>query len=284
MRMYVLLLGWMIPLWLSAQLTYEQALTDGIARFEALDFEDAIKKFEAAEILSEEIGMQAMKEVHGWLNRAQDARFNALSRQLAISDSLRQKAEAALKVRMQLDECETVRMELDSALAISDILLNSIFWYEGRFGLTIKNIGPNEAPVYRYGFIDRAGHQMIPYEFEEATPFSTRDGFSRVVRDGTAYLLSTDGKKYRLANTMGQMDAHMEALDLVDQQMTRLSKRVTNYPGLKILLLAGNQLQTVVELIKPLTQLTVLDLRGNPIKQAEIKAIQGMLPNCDIKF
>ncbi len=205
-----------LPLLLPAQsLTYERALSDGITRYEALDYEDAIKKFEAAKLLAKSTAKKT--EISDWLDKAKDARLNALKYQLAVADSLRRVT--------------------DSALAVANLVLDQMYFYKGKFGLTLKSIRPEGYnPIYRYGFIDRNGNEVIPFEFEEATPFSTRDGFARVRIDGQKCLLDTAGKTYILAEGVEDLKAETEALDLHGTLPDRLPDNLGDFQNLKVIL------------------------------------------------
>ena len=162
------------------------------------------------------------------------------------------------------------RNRADSALAVAERVLDQMYFYEGKFGLTLKNVGRDYRPEYRYGFIDREGREVIPFEFEEATPFSTRDGFARVSRGGKKYLLDTTGRTYLLAESLAELTPQSEALDLHKQRPDSLPDLLGDYPKLKVILAYGDfgnkgKLSQLPPSLASLRELVVLDLRDNQL-------------------
>lgn len=167
-----------------------------------------------------------------------------------------------------------------------DRVLDQMYFYEEKFGLTLKEVG-NE---YYYGFIDKKGNEVIPFEFNEATPFSRYDGFSRVKKGNTKYLLDTTGTTYLLAENLDELTFKTEALNLSKE----FPENIGDYQNLKILMaydldkgsrlkelpssffrlyklkhvnLSGNQLGQLPKEIGNLKQLEVLNLHSNQLTQ-----------------
>lgn len=173
---------------------------------------------------------------------------------------------------------EEEQKEADSIRLAVERLQYQMFFYRDKFGLTLKNVAYlYETPRFRYGYIDRQGRETIPFEFEEAKPFSYLDGFARVSIKQQKYLLDTNGQRYRLAESLDELNMQTEALDLHENIPDFLPEDLGKYTGLKILLLYhgvlllqhGNMvveqgpLKQLPESISNLKSLQHLDLRSN---------------------
>lgn len=209
-------------------------------------------------------------------------------------------------------QIEGEKQKADSALAVANRVLDQLYFYEGKFGLTLKNVGSNSTPKYRYGFIDRKGNEVIAFEFEEATPFSVNDGFARVKQGGKKYLLNRVGTRYLLAESLAELTSDTEALDLHESRPDRLPEEIGDFSKLKIMLLyadyadegklstlpesigqlrqlqklflSRNQLSALPESIAQLSQLQLLYLGKNLIPPSEKERIEALRPDCMISF
>ena len=189
---------------------------------------------------------------------------------------------------------EREKQTADSALEVANRVLDQMYFYQDKFGLTLKKVGDEYEPQYRYGFIDRQGNEVIPFEFEEATPFSVDDGFARVRKEGNKYLLNTLGVSYLLAESIDELRPETQALDVHESLPHSLPEHLGNYSELQIVLAYGtygnrgnitslpksmgrlkrlqhlnfryNQLSSLPQEIGQLTQLTKLDLSGNQLR------------------
>lgn len=275
MKRLLLSIYWLFPLLSIGQVTFRQAMADGMAQYKALDYEDALKKFEAAQILAMEKGNMAKQEVSQWIIRTQEARFNALSRQLAVSDSLRQVAE------LEKINANQARQKADSALRIANRVLDQMYFYEGKYGLTLKQVDYRHM---KYGFIDRAGNEVLPFVFDEASPFASTDGgwafatkgYAKVTKNGQQYLLDTLGNtlhftdRFEDLHPMSGVLFHRGVLN--DQQFRticghqRLVMVEIVPPTEKGRLLKRGKLTNLHEDIHHLGQLQTLKLVGNQIK------------------
>ncbi|MEL7339293.1 MAG: WG repeat-containing protein, partial [Bacteroidota bacterium] len=163
------------------------------------------------------------------------------------------------------------RQKADSTLRIANRVLDKLYFFAGRFGLTIKDIREGYgAPLYRYGFINRKGKVVIPFAFEEATPFSLVDGFARVVFEGEKYLLDTLGQIYRSAERLADLGPETEALDLMKQGAYQLSDSLAKYQRLKVLLLPRRGMSHFREFpmaICQLDSLRYLDISGQYLQR-----------------
>ncbi|MEL6652073.1 MAG: WG repeat-containing protein [Bacteroidota bacterium] len=216
------------------------------------------------------------------INRLLDARdicpakktqVNALIKKAfqQIEGEKRSAKQAQEEALAQQQRAEQATRKADSSLALANKVLNQLYFYDDKFGLTYKNAAPfPPAEFYRYGYINRRGETVIPFEFEEATAFSNEDGFARVTKFGNRYLLDTLGRTYRLAESLEEITPQTEALHLRGEQMEQLGPFLAEQaelPNLKVLLLyATEEEEPLAQLpaeIDKLSQLTYLDLHGN---------------------
>ena len=173
---------------------------------------------------------QAFEQIEGEKRAVEREKARADSA-LAVSEWQRQRADSILYfVAKERDRA-------DSALAISERVLGQLYFYGDKFGLTLKNIGQdqNQNPIYRYGYIDREGNQVIPFEYEEAAPFNRANGFARVKKGGKKYLLDTTGVAYLLAERLADLRPETEALDLHESLPNRLPKNLGEFEQLKVI-------------------------------------------------
>ena len=195
---------------------------------------------------------QAFQQIEGEKQLAMDAQQQAETERQA-AEKLRQREEG-------------LRKRADSALSVAARVLDQLYFYEGKFGLTLKDLGNGSLPKYRYGFIDRTGKTVIPFLYEQATPFSAEDGFARVQVNQEKYLLDTTGMTYELAESVAELTPTTRALDLTLTATDTLPTNLGAYPQLRVLLLKGDSFRSVsslpheklTELPSSITQLSKL--------------------------
>ncbi|MEL6853239.1 MAG: WG repeat-containing protein, partial [Bacteroidota bacterium] len=197
--------------------------------------------------------------------RLQGRIFAAIDRQRVEAVEAKAEAEVARQ------EAEQARLRSDSSLAVANKLIDQLYFYEGKFGLTLKNIGTEFNLKYRYGFINQNGDEVIPFQFEEATPFSVEDGFARVKKGGKDYLLDTLGTTYLLANSLADLTLKKEALDLHEAIPDSLPEDIGRFQGLRVLLAYSSygkrKLKHLPASIGRLANLQIVDLSSNQLKQ-----------------
>lgn len=143
-------------------------------------------------------------------------------------------------IRLAFEQIDGEKQVADSALEVTERVLDQMYFYEGKFALTLKEIDYQGSGKYRYGFIDHTGKEVIPFEFDEATPFSSRDGFARVRVNQQKYLLDTAGVRYLLAEHLDELRPETEALDLHESRPGNLPEEIDRLaPGLRIILAYG---------------------------------------------
>jgi leucine-rich repeat protein SHOC2 len=89
---------------------------------------------------------------------------------------------------------------------------------------------------------------------------------------------------YPLATNANQLDSQITVLDLRGNNLTVLPLSIYKNTQLKIVLLCNNKLSSLNFEIKSLSNLSILNLNGNPISVEEQERIKKLLPNCKIEF
>lgn len=204
---------------------YPEVLRLAKESLEQRDYQLAIYRFlDARDICPDRKG-----EVNQWIKTA----FEQIQGEKNAADS------ALMVAEFEKKRAEYERRRSDSSLAVANRVLDQMYFYEGNFGLTLKKLDSEltPKPKYRFGFIDQEGNTRIPFEFEEASPFSLDDGFARVSRYGKDFLLDTLGNTYLVAGSIGELTDRTEALDLHENLPNELPDSFKRYINLKIVLL-----------------------------------------------
>ncbi|MEL6592720.1 MAG: WG repeat-containing protein, partial [Bacteroidota bacterium] len=188
--------------------------------------------------------------------------FQQIEGEKRAAEALADERKARQAVEKEKQRALDAERRADSALQVTRRVLNQMYFYEGKFGLTVKNVAKAyDLPKYRFGYIDRMGREVIPFRFEKATAFSTIDGFARVEIDKQAYLLDTTGTVYRLAESLDALNDETEALDLHENPPKNLPDSIGRFQKLKVLLYYGSSTKTSLpESIGSLINLVYLDL------------------------
>ncbi|MEM8898390.1 MAG: leucine-rich repeat domain-containing protein [Bacteroidota bacterium] len=219
------------------------------------NFRTALKQLQDTEICDDKNKLQA----------------EILALQTNIFDRVEKQKEEAIKNSNRIAklhrELTIALKEAQDNLKVANSLMGSIYFYDGKFGLTLKTLQTEEGIVNKCGFISPDGRELIPFQYDEATPFSERDGFSRVKIDGQKYLLDTLGNTYPLAYSLEEITDETEALDLSFTPQNAIPDSIGEYPQLKILLAYGRENKGYVSrlpsTINKLTNLEVLILSNN---------------------
>ncbi|MEL6652072.1 MAG: leucine-rich repeat domain-containing protein, partial [Bacteroidota bacterium] len=199
--------------------------------------------------------------------------FRQIEGEKRAAEALADERKARQAVEKEKQRALAAERRADSALQVTRRVLNQMYFYEGKFGLTIKEFREEYEEFrieYRYGYIDRNGETVIPFQFEEATPFSTKDGFARVSINQRRYLLDTLGRTYLLAESLSELTVETQALDLTAQIPRSLPSDIGRYQQLEILLLGtdgGQQLEALPASFVNLEKLRYLNLQNHAISQ-----------------
>ncbi len=208
-----------------AQTPCEELIQQAVASIQTGDYPRAVRQLLALQTHCEDPTDQA---------RIRELIEQTTDRQYELQRSAIQNAEAA---QQALEELARQQRVTDSTLRVANDIIDKMYFYQDKFGLTQKNIGSEYDPIFRYGFIDKTGKEVISFRFEEATPFSYQDGYARVEQEGKRYLLDTQGNPYLLAESLTELTPEIEALDLHNQPLDLLPDSVCEFTKLKIILL-----------------------------------------------
>jgi Leucine-rich repeat (LRR) protein len=163
--------------------------------------------------------------------------------------------EAKLAAEAARIDAVNARILTQQALSKTQKIINAFYFYEDQFALAYKN--------NKYGFINKEGDVLIKYQYEEARPFDYT-GLSKAKRNNQLYLIDEDKTEYQLAIGFNSPLSSPEALDLSNLQLTEFpGGNVLKYPGLKVLLLNGNQIKQLPPSIARLSQLKRLYVYNN---------------------
>lgn len=212
--------------------TYDCALQQAKAAFEAKDFRKAYEGFKAAKNFKR----SDTKEVDIWMDKT----FDALEKQLATLTE--NQAEADKKKATTIP--------------------NHPYFYKDRFGLAHNK-------VERFSFIDKEGNTLIEFKYDKLGLFDDL-GFARATikdyssEDGN-YLIDTSGNEYRLATELYQLDSNTTALDLRQHRLSSFPAEVLNYIQLEVILLSDNHLTSLPDSFTTLTNLHTLCLNDNQL-------------------
>jgi hypothetical protein len=178
-------------------------------------------------------------------------------------------------------EAEKARVQSDSARKKLQIVLDRIYFYDGKFGLSY------DSNLRKYGFIDKDLNIKIEFKYDAADNFDA-NGFAKVTLPSnfissnleipTFYyaLIDTTGREYKVVKDISQLNSKVLALDLRNKYFKEMPKEVFQNKQLKILLLnkeemishnKENLIKKLPNEIGELVNLTVLNLSGNELIQ-----------------
>ncbi len=216
---YLFVVGYLLC-WFCGQYTFAQCpqfarlMREVDVALSSEDYEVTLTKLEAARAHCPEKGNivnQKTRAVFLSIERQKEEAQRAKERADSARYYIQQERDVAIKAKKL---AETEKRKADSLLNLANNLLSKLYFYQGKYGLTLKRVGYRPNFKYRYGYIDQQGNEVIPFEFEEATPFSLGDGFARVVKDRRKCLLDTTGRVYYVANSLAELRKDTEVLIL----------------------------------------------------------------------
>ncbi len=180
------------------------------------------------------------------------------------------------------DIAKAEKQRADSALALASKLVNTIYFYDGKFALSIKEVDDRQ----QYGFVNKNGDVVIDYKYDQAEQFDNYTGFARVKRKNDedvliSFLVDTTGKEYPFASTIADVKESVTAVDLSNQHLNSIPEAILHNPQIQILFLNGNNINQLPSGFGHLTALKYLDLRSNglttlPAEIGQLKALQSL--------
>lgn len=173
--------------------------------------------------------------------------------------------KVAQALKMVQDSIEAQKKQIATTLALveaekekNEKIIDAMYFYEGRFGLTYKD--------NKYGFMNKEAEEVITEKYDYAEPFDNETGFAKVKnKDATLYsLLDTLGNTYRLATNVKEIASYIEAIDFRETYLDTFPMEIIRKcPKLKILLLSNNSFKTIPDSLNELKELIYLDLGNN---------------------
>lgn len=189
----------------------------------------------------------------------------------ALAESKRTETRAVDAEKVAL----TAGRRSDSLLTVANNILGSLYFYENRFALAFDGL--------RYGFMDRSGKPVIPFQYNTAVPFDPETGLARVGRNYQQFLLDTAGREHLLALSLVPFNASVEAAYLSSQAIDNLPGWFYDAKPLRYIALDNNRLFFVGDRIGELTNLQQLDLSKNLLgKIPAALTVSGALTRLDL--
>lgn len=218
MKKLLLTLTLFLPLTLAAQC--DQLISRAERDIDQRLYQDAIKKL----LLLQEECPRSRERIGKLIQRT----FALITEEKKWADSAFTEAE---KQRQRAEEeklnAQRQTHKADSALEVANRVLDQMYFYEGKFGLTLKDIGSSQASfspfnkaIYKFGYINKKGEAVLPFKYDEAFPFmgdsasfsSPFRGFAKVKIDNRKFLLDTSGTVFSLAEHYGEFNNSTEAI------------------------------------------------------------------------
>ncbi len=194
--------------------------------------------------------------------------INALERfdmalALAKSDIEKKDAEtwknnSFKNLQMQFNQMELSLRANEIEIKKTNYIIETLYFYDNRIALAIKD--------EKYGYIDKNGQTIIPFNYDEASPFDAFSGFAKVSKGNLQFLIDSSGIEYPLAINTGTINGGTVAVDFRNQQLSTLPPQLFNCASLKVLLLGNNSLTNISSQISRLKNLLFLDLSNNKIQ------------------
>lgn len=219
-----------------------------------------------------------------------------------VFEGIKAQRDEAVKAKQ---EAQTASLKTKAALTKAEKLINAFYFYDDRFALSVKQVESSR----KYGFINKNGDVVIPYNYEYAEQFDY-SGFAKVKKKdhyGESgggifdYLVDTGGKDYLVSYefpdiikalnpypadtfqlrfgwlTPPKYHLFADALDFRNKNLLELPVSLPQFDNFKILLLGGNKLVRLPRSVGDYKLLTVLDLSGNNLEELPINV--GNLEN-----
>lgn len=260
MRLLVLLLWIPCSLWAQDCLKdYKTLMAEAnrLIKQAKPDYKKALNIYSAARTSARDCNQNKDKEINEAINQLfvyidkQHKRALEAERKLRIEKNKVRDAEAATTAARKDAVAEAERKER---------LIKALYFYEGKYALAYQN--------GRYGYINKDGHPVIPYKYNEATPFSAITGFAKVKRNRVSYLLSTDSSEYQLAEDLASLlskNNKANALDYSNRRSGTFPFALFEKKSLAVLLYTRNKLTELPNKVQEFKELQILDLSHNSL-------------------
>ncbi|MBL7817505.1 MAG: hypothetical protein JNL70_21040 [Saprospiraceae bacterium] len=230
-------------------------------------------------------------------NTKEKEQIKQLRRQLFVA--IEKEKEEAKRARDEAEKqkriVEQKTKELELALAKNEKIIKALYFYKDKYALVYQYSGEYSKDFSRdfdvhYGFyfIDKDGNEVFKDKmFDIAFPFDDDIDLAKVKvneTDSIYSFLDTLGSLYPLATKIESLHSNITAIDLTNQKLDKFPEVLYKNTQLKIIILRYNQLTMIDNELKNLSNLSVLNLKGNSISEIEQNRIKKLLPNCKIEF
>lgn len=205
-----------------------------------------------------------------------------------LSTSLTQQNQTveqqAKEIAMLNSQIVNLNKEVDEATMELQKIYSAFHFYDNQYTIAYgEQLSDNGRLYTRFYFMDMEG-DFVPElgTWDKVTMFDKR-GLARVEANREAFLLTTDGTRYRVTTNLDDLEDvrivnKFAALDLSGQKLNQLDARIFDYPHLKCLLLNSNRLTQIPSAIQELKNLEYLDLSRNKLETvpAEIGTLKQL--------
>ena len=180
----------------------------------------------------------------------QKIKFEQQQKEAALekAESLRILAE------QEKDRANEILQKVTAEQEKNQRILSQFYFYADQFALAYNN--------NKYGFINKEGNVMIPFDYDEASPFDD-SGLAKVVKAGTNYYIDTLGFEYTQAFDTEELDESTIELNLKSSRLSDIPGLVFEHPQLKFIDFSNNRINKLNPKISNLKALIKLDLSNN---------------------
>jgi hypothetical protein len=162
-----------------------------------------------------------------------------------------------LTLKRQKDEIEQEKNRVDSLRLLANSIIDAFYFYEDSLALAFKD--------NKYGFINKSGNVLIPYDYTSAQQFNWR-GYALVTKRNEEYLINTKGEEFRFSDKIPRVSKGAEAIDLSNYGLEEIPSAVDVCSGLKLLLLNNNSIKNLKPSLYDLVNIEYIDLSFNQIE------------------
>ena len=219
-------------------------------RLEAIDARKEADRQKQIAIAAKNEAEEAILKVEEAL---QKIKFEQQQKEAAL-----EKAESLRKVAEQeKDRANEILQKVITEQEKNQRILGQFYFYADQYALAYNN--------KKYGFINKEGNVMIPFDYDEASPFDD-SGLAKVVRAGTNYYIDTLGFEFTKAFDEEELDESSIELSLKGGRLSDIPAAVFEHPQLKFIDFSNNRINKLNPKISNLKGLVKLDLSDNNLE------------------
>jgi Leucine-rich repeat (LRR) protein len=206
----------------------------GQSAFKTGDFRSALNSFYAAKDC---VPVRLNSDIDRWIRNT--------------SDSL---AAMTQTLQRQKSEIELEKNRVDSLRILANSIIDAFYFYEDSLALAFKG--------NKYGFINKKGNVIIPYNYTSAQQFNWR-GYALVSKQNADYLINTKGEEFRFSDKIPGIGKEVEAIDLSKYGLKEIPTVVDACADLKLLFLNNNSIKYIKPSLYSLNRIEYIDFSFN---------------------